>query len=84
MITLSTWHSGVIEEKEFISNKKLFLDEVDILNFSRKCKYIFLGRNNNNKIKIKKPNNSDLIKVTYKILFHFEYSSERKSMSVVI
>ena len=89
MTALATCHSGVIEEKEFISNKKLIYqasspDEVAILNFARKYKYIFLGRKDNNKIIIKKPNNSNLLQITYKIPFQFEYSSERKSMSVVI
>ena len=89
MTALATCHSGVIEEKEFITNKKLIYqasspDEVAILNFTRKYKYIFLGRKDNNKIIIKKPNNSNLSEITYKIPFQFEYSSERKSMSVII
>ena len=86
---LVTCHSGVIEEKEFLSNKKLIYqasspDEVAILNFARKYKYIFLGRKNNDKIMIKKPKNSELIDLTYNIPFMFEYSSERKSMSVIV
>ena len=90
MTGLSTCHSAIIEEKEFISKKKLVYqasspDEIAILNFSRKYKYIFLGRKDNNKIIIKKPiNKTDLIEITYKIPFQFEYSSERKSMSVVL
>ena len=89
MTALATCHSGVIEEKEFVLNKKLIYqasspDEIAILNFARKYKYIFLGRKDNNKIIIKKPLSSTLSEVTYKIPFQFEYSSERKSMSVVI
>ena len=90
MTGLSTCHSAVIEEKEYISKKKLVYqasspDEIAILNFARKYKYIFLGRKDNNKIIIKKPiNKTDLIEITYKIPFQFEYSSERKSMSVVL
>ena len=89
MTALATCHSGVVEEKEFNLNKKLIYqasspDEVAILNFARKYKYIFLGRKDNNKIIIKKPNGSELTEITYKIPFQFEYSSERKSMSVVL
>ena len=89
MTALATCHSGVVEEKEFILNKKLIYqasspDEVAILNFARKYKYIFLGRKDNNKIIIKKPCNSDLSEIIFKIPFLFEYSSERKSMSVVL
>jgi magnesium-transporting ATPase (P-type) len=88
MTACATCHSGVIEEKQFQANKKLVYqssspDEVAILNFTRKYKYIFLGRKNN-KITIKKPINSVLTEVTYKIPFQFEYTSERKSMSVVV
>ena len=89
MTALATCHSGVIEEKEFSLNKKLVYqasspDEIAILNFARKYKYIFLGRKDNNKIIIKKPFNLSLSEVIYKIPFQFEYSSERKSMSVVL
>ena len=89
MTALSTCHSGVIDEKEFAAKKKLVYqasspDEVAILNFARKYKYIFLGRKDNNKIIINKPINSKFSEIIYKIPFHFEYSSERKSMSVVV
>ena len=89
MIALATCHSGIVEEKEFNLNKKLIYqasspDEVAILNFARKYKYIFLGRKDDNKIIIKKPINSELLEITFKIPFQFEYSSERKSMSVVL
>ena len=89
MTALATCHSGVIDEKEFSSNKKLIYqasspDEIAILNFARKYKYIFLGRKDNNKIIIKKPINESVTEITYKIPFQFEYSSERKSMSVII
>ena len=89
MTALATCHSGMVEEKEFNLNKKLLYqasspDEVAILNFARKYKYIFLGRKDNNKIIIKKPVNSELSEITFKIPFQFEYSSERKSMSVVL
>ena len=88
MTALSICHSGVIEEKEFTSKNKLIYqasspDEVAILNFARKYKYIFLGRKGNN-ITIKKPLNQKLTEITYKIPFQFEYSSERKSMSIII
>ena len=89
MTALVTCHSGVIDEKEYSSKKKLIYqasspDEVAILNFARKYKYIFLGRKNNNNIIIKKPENNKLIELEYKIPILFEYSSERKSMSVII
>ena len=89
MTALVTCHSGVIEEKEFISKKKLIYqssspDEVAILNFARKYKYIFLGRKDNNKIIFKKPENDKLIELEYKLPIMFEYSSERKSMSVIV
>ena len=89
MTALVTCHSGVIEEKEFNTNKKLIYqasspDEVAILNFTRKYKYIFLGRKDNNKIMFKKPENEKLIDLEYKIPILFEYSSERKSMSLIV
>ena len=89
MTALATCHSGIVEEKEFNLNKKLIYqasspDEVAILNFARKYKYIFLGRKDDNKIIIKKPLNSELLEITFKIPLQFEYSSERKSMSVVL
>jgi len=89
MTALVTCHSGVIEEKEFNTNKKLIFqasspDEVAILNFARKNKYIFLGRKDNNKIIFKKPENEKLIELEYKLPILFEYSSERKSMSVIV
>ena len=89
MTALVTCHSGVIEEKEFNTNKKLIFqasspDEVAILNFARKYKYIFLGRKDNNKIIFKKPVNEKLIELEYKLPILFEYSSERKSMSVIV
>jgi len=89
MTALVTCHSGIIEEKEFISKKRLIYqssspDEVAILNFARKYKYIFLGRNDDKKITLKKPKNNELIELKYKIPISFEYSSERKSMSVIV
>ena len=89
MTALVLCHSGVIEEKEFVSKKKLIYrasspDEVAILNFARKYKYIFLGRQDNNIITLKKPKNNELIDIVYKIPILFEYSSERKSMSVIV
>ena len=89
MTALVLCHSGVIEEKEFVSKKKLIFrasspDEVAILNFARKYKYIFLGRQDNNIITLKKPKNNELIDIVYKIPILFEYSSERKSMSVIV
>ena len=89
MTALVTCHSGVIEEKEFASKKKLIYqssspDEVAILNFARKYKYIFLGRNDDKKIKIKKPEKNELNELIYKIPIQFEYTSERKSMSIII
>ena len=59
-------------------------DEVAILNFARKYKYIFLGRNDDKKIKIKKPEKNELNELIYKIPIQFEYTSERKSMSIII
>ena len=93
MTAISTCHSGIINEKKFESSKKLKYqasspDEIAILNFARKYKYIFYGRKDNNKIIIEKPDihndNKKLKKIIYKIPIQFEYSSERKSMSVVI
>ena len=93
MTAISTCHSGIINEKKFESSKKLRYqasspDEIAILNFARKYKYIFFGRKDNNKIIIEKPdilnNNKTSKKVTYKIPIQFEYSSERKSMSVIV
>lgn len=93
MTAISTCHSGNINEKKFESHKKIVYqasspDEFDILNFARKYKYIFFGREANNKIIIEKPdilnNNKTFKKITYKIPIQFEYSSERKSMSVVV
>ena len=89
MTALVTCHSGIVDEKEFISKKKLIYqasspDEVAILNFARKYKYIFLGRNDDKKITFKKPKNNKLIEINYQIPISFEYSSERKSMSVIV
>ena len=93
MTAISTCHSGIINEKKFESSKKIVYqasspDEIAILNFARKYKYIFFGREANNKIIIEKPdilnNNKTFKKITYKIPIQFEYSSERKSMSVVV
>ena len=94
MTAISTCHSAIINEKEFETNKKLEYqasspDEVAILNFARKYKYIFYGRKDNNKIIIEKPfmlKNKKLSskKVTYKISLSFGYTSERKSMSVIL
>ena len=93
MTAISTCHSGVINQKKFDNSKKLEYqasspDEVAILNFARKYKYIFFGRKDNNKIIIEKPdilnNNKTMNQVIYKIPIIFEYSSERKSMSVIV
>ena len=93
MTAISTCHSGIINEKKFDSSKKLEYqasspDEIAILNFARKYKYIFFGRKDNNKIIIEKPDNQNenktMKKMTYKIPIRFEYSSERKSMSVIV
>ena len=93
MTAISTCHSGVINQKKFDNSKKLVYqasspDEVAILNFARKYKYIFFGRKDNNKIIIEKPdklnNNKTMTQVIYKIPIIFEYSSERKSMSVIV
>ena len=92
MTAITTCHSGIINQKEFESNKKLIYqalspDEIAILNFARKYKYIFFGRNDN-KITIEKPeiinNKVSSKKIIYKILIEFEYSSERKSMSAIV
>ena len=93
MTAISTCHSGIINEKKFESSKKIEYqasspDEIAILNFARKYKYIFFDRKDNNKIIIQKPDilndNKTMKKVTYKIPIQFEYSSERKSMSVIV
>ena len=93
MTALSTCHSGIINEKEFDNEKKLIYqasspDEIAILNFSRKYNYIFFGRKDNNKIIIEKPdisqNNLSNKKIIYKVHIRFEYSSERKSMSIIV
>ena len=93
MTAISTCHSGIINEKKYESSKKIVYqasspDEIALLNFARKYKYIFFGREKSNKIIIEKPdiinNNKTLRKVTYKIPIQFEYSSERKSMSVIV
>ena len=93
MTALSTCHSGIISEKEFDNEKKLIYqasspDEIAILNFARKYKYIFFGRKDNNKIIIEKPDVSQNIpskkQIVYKVPIHFEYSSERKSMSIIV
>ena len=94
MTAISTCHSGIINEKEFETSKKIEYqasspDEIAILNFARKYKYIFFGRKDNNKIIIEKPElliNKKISskKVIYKIPMQFEYSSERKSMSVMV
>ena len=86
MTAISTCHSVMINEKDFETNKKLKYqasspDELAILNFARKYKYIFLGRKDNNKIIIQKPNKEI---ITYKIIIQFDYSSESKSMSVIV
>jgi len=93
MTALSTCHSGIINEKKFDNEKKLIYqasspDEIAILNFARKYKYIFFGRKDNNKIIIEKPeisqNTLSNKKIVYKVHIRFEYSSERKSMSIII
>ena len=93
MTAISVCHSGIINEKKFSSSKELVYqasspDEIAILNFARKYKYIFFGRKDNNKIIVEKPDidsdNKRQNKVIYKIPIHFEYSSERKSMSVIV
>jgi magnesium-transporting ATPase (P-type) len=93
MTALSTCHSGIINEKEFDNEKKLIYqasspDEIAILNFARKYNYIFFGRKDNNKIIIEKPdisqNNLSNKKIIYKVHIRFEYSSERKSMSIIV
>ena len=93
MTALSTCHSGIISEKEFENEKKLIYqasspDEIALLNFARKYKYIFFGRKDNNKIIIEKPDISQNIltnkNLIYKVHIRFEYSSERKSMSIIV
>ena len=93
MTALSTCHSGIINEKEFDNEKKLTYqasspDEIAILNFARKYKYIFFGRRDNNKIIMEKPEVSQNIltkkQMIYKVHIRFEYSSERKSMSIIV
>ena len=93
MTAISTCHSGIISEKEFDKTKKLIYqasspDEIAILNFARKFKYIFYGRKDNNAIIIEKPKISkDNIlteKINYKVHIQFEFSSERKSMSIIV
>ena len=93
MTAISTCHSGIISEKEFDKKKKLIYqasspDEIAILNFARKFKYIFYGRKDNNAIIIEKPKISkDNIlteKINYKVHIQFEFSSERKSMSIIV
>ena len=93
MTALSTCHSGIINEKAYDNKNKIIYqasspDEIAILNFARKYKYIFHGRKDNNKIIIEKPEISENIirnkKISYKVHIRFEYSSERKSMSIII
>ena len=93
MTAISTCHSGIISEKEYEKDKKLVYqasspDEVAILNFARKYKYIFYGRKDNNKIILEKPKISKNIltteQITYKVHIQFEFSSERKSMSIIV
>ena len=93
MTAISTCHSGIIDEKEYEKEKKLIYqasspDEIAILNFARKYKYIFHGRKDNNKIILEKPKLSKNIKstekVVYKVHIQFEFSSERKSMSIIL
>ena len=91
MTAISTCHSCIINEKIFESSKNIVYqasspDEIAILNFARKYKYIFFGRKDNNKIIIEKSDKQDINKkqkITYKIPIRFEYSSERKSMSII-
>jgi magnesium-transporting ATPase (P-type) len=69
MTAISTCHSGIISEKEYEKDKKLVYqasspDEVAILNFARKYKYIFYGRKDNNKIILEKPKMSKNILTT--------------------
>ena len=93
LTAISTCHSGIISEKEFDKEKKIIYqasspDEIAILNFARKYKYIFFGRKDNNKIIIEKPkipeDNISKEKVIYKVHIQFEFSSERKSMSIIV
>ena len=92
MTAISTCHSCIINEKIFDSSKELVYqasspDEIAILNFARKYKYIFFGRKDNNKIIVEKPDIKDskiMKKIIYKIPIRFEYSSERKSMSIIV
>ena len=84
MTAISTCHSGIISEKEYEKDKKLVYqasspDEIAILNFARKFKYIFYGRKDNNKIILEKPKMSKNIltteQITYKVHIQFEFSS---------
>ena len=93
MTAIATCHSGIISEKEFDKEKKIIYqasspDEIAILNFARKYKYIFYGRKDNNKIIIEKPkiskDNISTEQVIYKVHIQFEFSSERKSMSIIV
>ena len=83
---LSTCHSGIIDNKKFDDEKKLFYetsspDEIALLNCARFYKYIFTGKNIDNDISILDKNGNKKI---FKELIQFEYSSERKRMSVIL
>ena len=93
LTAIATCHSGIISEKEFDKEKKIIYqasspDEIAILNFARKYKYIFYGRKDNSKIIIEKPKiskgNISTEQVIYKVHIQFEFSSERKSMSIIV
>ncbi len=83
---LSTCHSVLIDDNKFENEKKIVYqgsspDEVAFVNCARYYKYIFSGRDIDNNIFILDQNNN---KKAYKQLIQFEYSSERKRMSVIL
>ena len=83
---LSTCHSGIIDNKKLDDEKKIIYqtsspDEIALLNCARYYKYIFTGKNIDNYISILDKNGN---KRLFKELIKFEYSSERKRMSVIL
>ena len=82
---LATCHSIITNQKEQEKGTLIYQssspDETAMVNCARFFKYIFCGRDINNHIFIQKENN---VKLTYTLLCEFEYTSERKRMSVIL
>lgn len=84
LTALGTCHSVIVNEKlleqNIISYQSSSPDEAALVNCARNFNYVFTRRDINNNIFLSK-NGEDL---KYSLLCNFEYSSERKRMSVVI